>query len=136
MNNITMTSMRDASLSAALRRQYHRARLAGLRLTDDEILRRAISSSVPDGYFVGLDHALKMVSAAIHHRLPSRLKPLRRLMWDEIAAKTTDRMRLTGERMIDSVTHVLSSSAASRYFISETSARRITRHIRRKEAAL
>lgn len=135
MNNLTMTRLRDASLGAALSRQYRLSRSAGLRLTDDEMLRRAIAAPVADGYFVSLDHAVKMVRAARSHRLPAGMKPIRRLMWDEIAAKASERMRLAGGCIVDAIAHVLSSSSASRYFISETSARRITRHIRRKEAA-
>ncbi len=117
MQNMTMTKMRNASLRSAVGREYARARREGLLLTDRQIIERAVKSPVADGYFVGLDYAVKMERRVRCGNLPGNMSALRRSLWTEIAAKVAARQRRYREKIVDSVSEVLSGAIASRYFV-------------------
>lgn len=131
MSKLTMTAMRNASLRSALRREYEAARKAGRRESDAELLRRAVNSPA-GGYFVGMDHAIDMMRLHDRGALPAHMSGLRRQMWTEIAAKVSARRKDTGCNTTEAIAHVLATSTASRHFVGEDSARRITADIRKE----
>lgn len=125
MTNLTMTSIRNSSLRSALRREYEKACREGREANLNELLRRAIHAPVAQGYFVSVAHAVKMVRMARFGRFPDGMSELRRKMWSEITEKVQSRQSRFTESIVTSVTRVLESSSASRFFISTNSARKI-----------
>lgn len=118
----TLSTMRNAHLLQAAR--------AELRLHPRWTMRRAVAAvltrPVAQGYYVGMDHALAMLRAMRSGGgLPPGMSPLRRLMWQEIEAKVTERQRLTGCNTTDATAHVLGGATASRFFLSPATAMRI-----------
>lgn len=97
---------------------------ASIPIPVDRLVQLTLREKAP-GYYVSLEHAECMLRLRRSGRLPASMTALKRLMWDEIAGKV-DRL-MAGRRMTitDAISRVLCSSEASRFFISEATARRL-----------
>ncbi|MDE6489605.1 MAG: hypothetical protein K2L49_00425 [Muribaculaceae bacterium] len=121
--HITLKKLRDSHLRAAARGVMRRSP-ASIPIPVDRLVQLTLREKAP-GYYVSLEHAECMLRLRRSGRLPASMTALKRLMWDEIAGKV-DRL-MAGRRMTitDAISRVLCSSEASRFFISEATARRL-----------
>ena len=92
------------------------------------IVNDAISTKAPS-YYLTFDYARRLLSQYRRKQLPQKYRRLRHDMIKEIARKV-DRLMLQNPLLSesDALTMVLTSGNASRFFISESSARRLIHH--------
>ena len=92
------------------------------------IVNDAISTKAPS-YYLTFDYARRLLSQYRRKQLPQKYRRLRHDMIKEIARKV-DRLMLQNPLLSesDALTMVLTSGNASRFFSSESSARRLINH--------
>ena len=92
------------------------------------IVNDAISTKAPS-YYLTFDYARRLLSQYRRKQLPQKYRRLRHDMIEEIARKV-DRLTQQNPSLSesDALTMVLTSGNASRFFISESSARRLINH--------
>lgn len=98
-----------------------------------EVALRAAMSQAPH-YYCTFEYALRMLRVLRHNRL--KIRNDRRLtQWKELLGKVENLMRRRGYSMVDALSHVLSTSQASQFFISPTTAYRLAYRVGCSELA-
>lgn len=121
--HITLKKLRDSHLRAAARSVMRRSVNHG-PMPVDRLVELTLRERAP-GYYVSLEHAECMLRLRRTGRLPAAMSGLKRMMWDEIAAKVDRIMASRRITITDAISRVLCSSDASRFFIAEATARKL-----------